>query len=80
MGGGSECMIQLGKKTKLTTDVEKAFVELGGGDPNKTLAENELRVALPKAIDIVAEHRPSILRKIYDRYVAAGELPPIEKL
>ena len=24
-------MIQLGKKTKLTTDVEKAFVELGGG-------------------------------------------------
>ena len=57
-------MIQLGKKTKLTTDVEKAFVELGGGDPNKTLAENELRVALPKAIDIVAEHPAKNLRSI----------------
>ena len=73
-------MIQLGNKTKLTTDVEKAFVELGGGDPNKTLSEDDLRKALPKAIDIVAEHRPSLLRKTYDRYVAAGELPPIEKL
>ena len=73
-------MIQLGKKTKLTTDVENAFVELGGGNPNRTLTEDELREALPKAIDIIAEHRPSILRKIYNRCVAVGELPPIETL
>lgn len=73
-------MIRLGNKTKLTTDLEKAFVELGGTDPNKVLAEDELREALPKAIDIVAEHRPSILIKIYNQYVAAGELPPIENL
>ena len=73
-------MIKLNNKTKLTTDAERALVELGGGDPNKTLTENELRKVLPKAIDIVAKYRPSILRKIYDQYVAAGELPPIEKL
>ena len=73
-------MIQLGNRTKLTTDVEKDFVELVRRGPNKTLTEDELREALPKAIDLVAEHRPSILRKIYERYVAAGELPPIEKL
>lgn len=72
--------IQLNGKTKLTTEVEKLFVELGGADPNRTLTEDELREVLPKAIDILAEHRPSILRKIYDRYVAAGELPPIEEL
>lgn len=73
-------MIQLGNKTKLTTDVEKAFVEVGGGAPNKTLIEGELREALPQAIDIIAEHRPSILRKLYDQYVAVGEFPPIEAL
>ncbi len=73
-------MIKLDNKTKLTTDVEKAFVELGGGGPNKTLTEEELREALPKAIDIIAENRPGILRKIYDQYVAAGELPPVDKL
>ncbi len=51
-----------------------------GGDPNRTLTEDELREALPKAIDIIAEHHPSILRKIYNRCVAVGELPPIETL
>ena len=73
-------MIKLNNKTKLTTDAERALVELGGGDPNKTLTEDELRKVLPQAIDIIGEHRPSILRKIYDQYVAADELPPVEKL
>ena len=73
-------MIRLGNKTKLTTEAEKLIVELGGADPNKTLTEDELREALPKAIDLVAEHRPSILIKIYNQYVAAGELPPVEEL
>lgn len=70
--------IQLGNKTKLTSDVEKAFVEIGGADPNKTLSEDELREALPQAIDAIAEKRPSILRKVYQQYVKAGKLPSLD--
>ncbi len=70
--------IQLGKKTRLTTDVEKAFVEIGGTDPNTTLTEDALREALPKAIEKIGERRPSILRKIYRQYEKDGKVPPLD--
>ena len=40
----------------------------------------KLTTDVENAFGLIAEHRPSILRKIYNRYVAVGELPPIETL
>lgn len=71
--------IRLKNRTKVTTDVEKAFVEIGGSDSGQTLSEEELGTVLAKAIEIVGEQCPSILRKIYEQYVDGGELPPIDQ-
>jgi hypothetical protein len=71
--------IRLNNRTKLTTDVEKTFVEIGGSDPEQTLSEEKLGTALANAVETVGEHCPSILRKIYQQYVDAGELPPIDQ-
>ncbi len=65
--------IQLGNKTKLTTNLEKTLIEIGGGDPNKTLTEEELKDILTAAIKKIAEKRPSILRKIYKQYNREGK-------
>jgi hypothetical protein len=59
--------ITLDGKTKLTHDVERGLVRLGGGDPNKTLTERELGEVLSKAIDRMAENGcQSLLNRFYD--------------
>ena len=60
--------IQLGDKTILTADVEKLFVEVGGGDPNKTYSSEELAQALVDAINALPEDSP-VLEILY-RHVA----------
>ena len=37
--------IQLGNTTKPTAEVEKLFVAVGGGDPNKTYSREQLSEA-----------------------------------
>lgn len=66
--------IHLNNKTKLTTDLEKTIIEIGGGDPNKTLTEDELRKILPNAIEIIGKKNPNILRKIYLQYIKGKEI------
>ena len=66
-------VIQLGNKTKLTADVEKLFVELGGGDPNKTYSREELSAALVNAIEALPDGSP-ILEKLYRHMVASGAI------
>ncbi|MDH3266186.1 MAG: hypothetical protein OEM25_04400 [Gammaproteobacteria bacterium] len=66
-------VIELNGRTKLTTEFERLFVELGGADPSKTLTRDELREALVKAIEALpADSR--ILRKMYDYYRSEGLL------
>jgi hypothetical protein len=69
--------IQLGKKTILTTEVEKAFVEIREADPNETLTENQLREGLPKAIGKIGDRRSSILRIIYRQHHKPGKFPSL---
>ena len=64
-------MIQLGNKTKLTAEVEKLFVELGGGDPDKTYSREDLSEALVNAINALPDGSP-ILEKLYRCLVDSG--------
>lgn len=66
--------IKLNDKTKLTTEAEMLWIELGGQNPQKTLSKTELTTALTHAIEILAEQRSPILEKIYRQYEMAGEV------
>ena len=65
--------IELNGKTKLTTETENLFIELGGGDPYKTLTRQELSQALANALNAVPEDS-SIPKKLCDHFYAAGAL------
>ena len=69
--------ITLNHKTRLTTQVEKLFVEAGGGAPDTLLSEQELAIALVNTINILAEKRSPLLLKIYRQLEKAGEVPPL---
>ena len=71
--------IKLNDKTKLTTEAEKLWIELGGQNPQKILSKTELTTALTHAIETLAERRSPILEKIYRQYEMAGEVPPLDK-
>ena len=66
-------MIQLNGKTKLTTKQEKLFVEAGGGIPDKSLSEDDLRSALVNTIKTLAQRKSPILLKIYQQGMETGE-------
>jgi len=68
-------MIQLNGKTKLSTEQEKLFVEVGGVSSDKSLSDDELRTALVNTIKVLAQRKSPILLKIYQRYVSTGDLP-----
>ena len=72
-------MISLNGRTKLTTDFEKALVELGGGDPTRTYSKEALGETLATAvqamIDANSPEADRILDKIYAAYQASGDLP-----
>lgn len=70
----------LNNRTKLTTQAEKLLVEMGGGDPSKTLNNRALGECLAEAIALLAERQSPILVKLYRQYEAAGKLPPLESL
>ena len=72
--------VSLGNKTKLTSDVEKLFVEAGGGNPDQTLSNDDLREALVNAITLLAEHRSPYLIKLYRHIEKSGKVPPLETL
>jgi len=63
-------MITFNNKTKLTTQAEKLFVEVGGEDPNKILSKKELTAALSNTIKLLAERRSPILLKLYKQVTA----------
>ncbi len=68
--------IMLNNKTKLTTKIEKLFVEAGDGDPNKPLSKQELTTALVNTISRLAEKRSPLLLKIYRQMEKAGDVRP----
>jgi hypothetical protein len=72
-------MISLNGRTKLTTDFEKALIELGGGTPNRTYDEKALGETLATAvqalIDANSPEADRILDKIYAAAKAAGHVP-----
>ena len=72
--------ISIGNKIKLTSVADKLFVEVGGGDPDKTLTEQELRAALKNAITVLAENRSPYLLKLYKQLVQNGRVQPLESL
>ena len=74
--------IHLDGRTKLTAEVEKHLVELGGADPDKTLTHNELAGALVNAIDTLsALGMTHILEKIYLSHRATDPaLPSLEQI
>lgn len=72
--------ITLGNKTKLTSYSEKLFIEAGGGDPNKTLSEAELSIALTNAITVLAENYSPYLLKLYKECEKDGVVPPLDTL
>ena len=72
--------IHLNGKTKLTSEGEKLFIELGGGDPEATLSRDELSKALGNAVNILAERRSPLLLKLYRSIVPEKGWPPLEDL
>ena len=75
-------MITCDGKTKLTSETERLFVELGGADPSKTFTQAELSDACVKAIEFLAEHgKFSFLERIYQAALRADpSLPSLEEL
>jgi len=72
--------LSLGNKTKLTSDAEKLLIEVGGGNPDKTLTKQELSEALKNAITVLAENRSPYLIKLYEAMEKDGKVPPLDTL
>ena len=72
--------ITLNNKTRLTTHVEKLFVEAGGGKSEAFLSKQELSTALATTINILAERHSPILIKLYKQCEKAGKVPPLDQL
>ena len=72
--------LTLNDKTRLTTTAEKLFIELGGGDPQKTLTRSELSEALVNSINALAEIKSPVLIKLYSSIAESGRLPPLSQL
>jgi len=70
--------IKLGNKTKLTSEVEKRFIEAGGGDPKKVFTKEELSEALTQAISVLAENKSPYLLKLYKQMEKEGKVPLLE--
>lgn len=68
--------IQLGNTTKLTAEVEKLFVAVGGGDPSKTYSREQLREA--NTLKALPEGSP-ILEKLHRQTLKSGNLLDIKK-
>ncbi len=67
--------ITLNNKTKLTSTPEKLFIEAGGCNPEKSLSQEELSIALQASINQLAEMRSPCLIKLYQQCVDSGDLP-----
>ncbi|QBB68894.1 hypothetical protein ELE36_00055 (plasmid) [Pseudolysobacter antarcticus] len=73
-------MITLNGRTKLTTAAEKRLVELGGGNPQRTLTSDELGNAMAKG-RAVTQARTRALETLYLAYRREDPtLPALEHL
>jgi len=57
--------IHTDRYTRLTNDLEKELVRLGGGNPNKAISRWTLSEALVKAIETIDAHNPELLNKLW---------------
>ena len=74
-------MIELNGKTKLIGEYEKTFIAVGGANPSKTFSRTELSNAIVNTLDVMAEHNPQLLEKIYQRVAKNNpDLPSLEEL
>lgn len=69
--------IHLNNCTRLTTDIERLFIEAGGQNPDKALSKKELSEALCNTIAHLSESQSPSLIKLYRQFELAGEAPPI---
>ena len=56
--------------TRLTNNLERDLVRLGGGNPNKAIPREELSRILAIAIDTMDEHNAVLLEKLCSRMVS----------
>lgn len=73
--------ISFNGRIKPTSDIERAFVELGGANPAASLTQFELSDALVNAINQLAEAESPILEKLYASISSREKtLPSLEEL
>lgn len=73
--------ITLNGHTKLTQEAERLFVELGGANPDKTLTDTQLSIALVNALEQLTAVKSPLLEKLYQHIASqAPGLPSLEDL
>jgi len=69
--------IHTDRYTRLTNDLEKDLVRVGGGNPNKAMSRETLSQVLVKAIETIDTHKPELLDSLWTKMVA--HLTPEER-
>ncbi len=72
--------ITLNNKTKVTSTVEKLFIEAGGYNPERSLTQEELSSALQTTITALADNKSPSLLKLYRQCVESGDLPDDDEI
>ena len=68
-------MITYNGKTRATSRFEKAFIEVGGGSPDKDYTNQELGEVLVNAVEIMDEHKPDMLYRLMTTFERGGDIP-----
>ena len=63
--------------TRLTNELERELVRLGGGDPDRVISREALSDMLVKAIEAADAHDPELLDRLWARI--AEKLTPEER-
>lgn len=66
--------------TRLTNEIERLLVELGGADPSKALGRDELSQALVRAINMIEAGDPALLDILANRIFAQLDPQKRERL
>ena len=68
-------MITCNGKTRATSRLEKAIIEVGGGSPDRAYTNQELGEVLANAVDIMDEHKPDMLYRLMTTFENRGDIP-----
>ena len=68
-------MITYNGKTRATSHLEKALIEVGGGSPDRAYTNHELGEFLVNAVEIMDEHKPDMLYRLMTTFEKGGDIP-----